>query len=811
MFGPGDDLLRELLQTFQAEASEHLQTLNMTLLSLEVRPEESRRQELVSEAFRAAHSLKGAARAVGLDTIEELAHAMENVLDGARNTRQHLNADAYDGLYDILDAIGQVLEGQTVDIPTLVARLNSKDKPAPVPTEEQPLIVEDVPAPVEAAPDNALKEAPIAVEQVAPPAVAPVSIPEPPVPAENGRSEASVAPARPPVEAKRARSQPQSARKSADSPTGETAPPEAVAAPIAVSSEETIRVAIAKLDNLMAQIGELLVSKMNAEDRAAEMRVIRYQFAGWPKIWREIKTLLPQVSGDAGRRLAEILMHYQDQFQEMAQEVSHFDQRLRQDTLRLGIIASQLQDNVRHVRMVPFETLVPGLQRAVRDAAHSERKQVTFQVIGGDVELDKKVLETLKDPLLHMLRNAVSHGIETPEERERAHKPAEGSVTLALQQRGAEVRITVRDDGKGFDLAALRHAGSEKGNYSLDERASQDEVIGLAFLPGMTTSAQVTALSGRGVGLDIVRQRIEALQGRIQVENNPGLGAIIHLLVPITLTMTRGLLVQVGDERYVLPLLAIEKIVVPSQRFMLEGRTMLTVDGSTLPLVPLSSLLERPETSLDEVSGLAVIMVVAEQRLALLVDDVLTEQELAVKPLGKPLARVRNVAGAAVMGDGKPVVILNAADLVKSAKGARKVAAVQNLVGEQEKEVAHILVVDDSITTRTLEKNILETAGYDVTTATDGREALRRIKEQHIDLVVSDVQMPNMDGIALTRTLRESGEFKDIPLILVTSLESREDRERGLVAGANAYIVKRGFDQAELLKTVQQLVFVEEA
>ncbi|WP_119070703.1 hybrid sensor histidine kinase/response regulator [Aggregatilinea lenta] len=789
-----DDLLRELLQTFQVEASEHLQTLNMSLLALEVRPEEAQRRELVQEAFRAAHSLKGAARAVGLDDVEQLSHAMENVLQGVRDTDETLEASAYDVLYEVLDSIGKLLEGESVEVMALVNRLSQNGngtgtqsgngtKPQAVPTAD-----------VESAPTVQAPSAP-AVE------------PEPVVPAPVTNAVPSPAPVPAPAV------EPEFA---APAPVVNTVPnPAPVPAPVeelhgkprAASSEETIRVAIPKLDNLMAQVGELLVSRMNAEQRASEMQAVRYQFASWSKVWREVKTLLPQLDGDASKRLSEVLARYHEQVQATTEDVSLFDQRLRQDTLRLGVIASQLQDNVRRVRMVPFETVVPSLQRAVRDAVHTEGKQASFQVFGGEVELDKKVLEMLKDPLLHLLRNAVSHGIECPEDRRERGKPEEGTITLSLQQRGAEVRISVRDDGGGFDLGALRQASTSQGDHMLDERASQEEIIGLAFLSGVTTTHEVTALSGRGIGLDVVRQRLETMQGRIEVDSVPGHGAAIHLLLPVTLTISRGLLVRVGDQRYVLPLLSVVKIIKPRQIFTVEGRTMITIDDATLPLVSLGSLLNHPEAESNE-QALAVIVAVAEQRFALLVDDVITEQELAVKPLGKPLHRVRNVAGAALLGDGKPVVILNTADLIRSAKGVRQPAAFRPTEALQEKTKAHILVVDDSITTRTLEKNILETAGFDVTTATDGSEALHRLDAQPIDLVVSDVEMPNMNGIELTRQIRETGEFRDLPVILVTSLESREDRERGMMAGADAYIVKRGFDQAELLKTIQQLIMV---
>ena len=731
-----DDFLQELLQTFNAEAAEHLQTLNLALLALEVRPEAPRRRELLDEAFRAAHSLKGAARAVSLDTIEQVANAMESVLAQAKQAQEHMAADAYDVLYDALDAVGQLVAGQTVAIEPLISRL------AQVSGAETE-------SPATAAHDPAVEALPVADAQ---------PIGEASAAAANGTR--------------------------ADDPTVVKA---------AASSEETIRVAIAKLDNLMAQVGELLVTRMNTEQRAVEVRSIRNQLKDSPKFWHEIKALLPQVDGDTGERLTELLSRYQERMQATLQDIDRIDQHLRQDTLRLGEIATQLQDSVRYVRMVPFESLAPVLQRAVRDAARSEGKQVAFTLSGGDIELDKKVLEALKDPLLHMLRNAVSHGIEAPAERTKQGKPVEGSVTVALQQRGAEVHITVQDDGAGFDLKGLRRAGSRTAGEWLDDHASVEDVIELAFISGVTTAPQVTAISGRGVGLDVVRQQLEALQGRIHVDTVPGEGSSILLVVPVTLAVMRGLLVQVGDERYVLPLLSVEKIIEARQSFSVQGQLMITVDGATLPLVALAGLLERPFTLERGAAMLVVVMAVAEQRLALVVDDVLTEQELAIKPLGKPLRHVRNVAGAAILGDGNPVLILNTADLLRAAKGAGKRLAVQYDEAAQPQRNAHILVVDDSITTRSLEKNILEMAGYEVTTATDGVEALRLLNEKRVDLVVSDIQMPNMDGIVFTRHLRGNQAFKDLPLILVTSLESREDRERGLIAGANAYIVKRGF------------------
>lgn len=732
------DLLDDLLNTFRQEAVEHLQTLNQSLLKLERKPAANdERQQLLQDAFRAAHSLKGAARAVSLGDIETVAHAMESVLQQARDANRHLEADTCDVLYDALDTIEHLLGGTQADTGVIQARLLG--------------LVQEMPG------------------DGLPPAI----------PA-NG-----------------------------DTP----APQHAVDAPEAegvylAGGEETIRVSVSKLDDLMAQVGELLVARISAEQRQSDVQAVRYQLTQWSKTWRELKTLAGRIEGETGRQFADVLTRHADTMHALGQSFNAFDRSLNRDTLRLGMVTSGLQDRVRGVRMVPFQTVVLSLERAVRDVARSEGKQVSFRVTGADVELDKKVLETLKDPLLHLLRNAVSHGVEPPRVRAAASKPQAGTVSVEVRQRGSEVRISVSDDGAGFDLQGL----TRKAGAALPENATERDILDLAFLPGISTAGEVTAISGRGVGLDVVRKQLEAIQGRIQIENRPGQGVTFDLLVPTSLAMTRGLLVRVGAERYVLPLLSVEKIITPEDVIEVGGRHMLRVDGTPLPLVTLASVLERPHAD-DEApaSMLAVILGAAEQRLALLVDDVLTEQELAVKPLAAPLKRVRNVTGTAVLGSGEPIVVLNPGDLMRSARQARTLNVMlgrrtETTDAQDRAALVHILVVDDSITTRTLEKNILEAAGFRVTTATDGTEALKRLKDNVIDLVVSDVQMPHMDGIGLVTHLRASAEYADLPLILVTSLESREDRERGMVAGANAYIVKRGFDQAELLATIQRLL-----
>ena len=733
---PDDELLQQLLTTFRAEAADHLQTINQSLLKLERAPDDNLRAKTLQNAFRSAHSLKGAARAVSLTEIEALSHTMESVFQKARDEGLELGADICDVLYDCLDVIEQLLGGDTVDIKPVQVRL--------VTLAEDGEFLESTP-----------------VRESEPADTAPV-------------------------------------------------PQESAEMPVQLAGEETIRVSVSKLDDLMAQVGELLVTKISADQRLVEVREVGHSLDQWSKSWRDISNAASQVSGTKGQHLEEMMAQHSAQTETLFEVFHRLNQAISRDTTRLGMVTAGLQDKVRDVRMVPFQSLVFALERAIRDASRSERKQVRFGIEGTDVELDKKVLEILKDPLLHIVRNAVSHGIEAPDDRAAAGKQPEGYVQVDVQQRGSEVHITIADDGRGFDIEGLRSAHATRTGKTVEDYANEDEVVGLAFLPGMTTASEVTAISGRGVGLDVVRQSLGKIQGRISVDTEPGQGATINLIVPVSLAMMRALMVRAGREQYALPLLSIEKIIEPEDTFVVGNRQMINVDNLPLPLVSLAGTLQRASIE-EELSAnpLAVVLSVANQRLAFLVDDVLTEQELAVKALGMPLKTVLNVTGAAILGNGDPVVILNPADLVQSARGVehRQVRIQQQDDDELSEAKIHILVVDDSITTRTLEKNILEAAGYDVTIATDGTEALDRLAEHEtIRLVVADVEMPQMDGITLVKTLREMPQYIQMPVILVTSLESREDRERGLVAGANAYIVKRGFDQAELLATIEHLL-----
>lgn len=761
-----DALMKELVQMFAVEAADHLQTLNQTLLALEKQPDSSQKQDYLNAAFRAAHSLKGSARAVELAEIERIAHEAETVLSAARGGTLEFAPETVDILLQAVDTIQNLVNGQTV-------------------SSEQ---LQEIVKHLKAAGEN--KSKPQAVIPAAPmPVTPPVEAP-------------------PPV----TETKPAPPKKSSVKPTSLSTG----------GVEETIRVSVEKLDDLMAQAGELIVSKISADERHRELRDLRALMGRWEKVWTETSDLqrrLDRLSREDEKKqewseVLQFLTMSHRYFTESADKIRALDKAMNADNMRLTLVSGAIQEEIRRVRMLPFETHVSTMQRVVRDVARQVGKNVELVIQGADVELDKKVLELLKDPLVHLLRNSVDHGIETPDERRERGKSEAGKVTVAVSQRGGNVHITVADDGKGIDPDAVRRSAVKKGVLSQNEadNLSDEESQLLIFNAGFSTKEEVTAFSGRGVGMDVVKSQIEELQGRIHLKSVVGRGSEFHLILPISLATIRGLIIRIGLDRYAVPLHSVEKIItiLPHKMYKIEGNSMFDYGDEPMMILHMGEILERPRDELREDRLPALIVAGGERRMAFLVDDFISEQEMVVKPLGKQLERVRNVAGATLLGTGQPIVILNITDMIKSAMGGRvsRKAIIVERRPEDEKEVPppRILVVDDSITTRTLERNILSGAGYEVLTANDGVEALALLETEPFDLVVSDIEMPRINGFELVEWIRQSSVYGHVPVVLVTSLESKEHRERGLKVGADAYIVKSGFEQAHLLEVIRQYV-----
>jgi len=799
------DIRNQLIASFRAELAEHVQTMTDGLLAIEQhRNEGSPRQETLEKMFRAAHSLKGAARAIGGTAIEQVAHALEDVLDGLRQDTLETSPMLFTTCYKALDAIQGALAayeaGETtppIEALQAVAELagfRGKDKSKLAPAQPEAVSQAAITQPLA----EALTETALQQEQPGPAG----KPPEQEVPEPTTRVEPKLQPA-----------------------VASTGP----AQPGFPISDETIRVSVTKLDGLMAQLSELLVTKIRAGQRLGQVRQFQGMVGQMQKDWLVTRSAYSRLArqdanggiGALGKDIQQLMVYAgasQDQLRLMMALVNEMAREYANDTMHMSLVVDELEEEIKRVRMLPLSTITGPFARMVRDLAQESGKQVVLDIRGGETELDKRVLEQIKDPLVHMLRNAVDHGIELPDARTAAGKPACGTITLAAEQSGKDVIISVSDDGAGLDLPALRKSLTRRrGGTSVESTAAQhlsdSDLVEAIFQPGVSRRASVSGISGRGVGLDVVRRNVETLNGRIDLDWQVGKGATFRLTLPLGLSSSRGLLVRASGQTFAIPLTTVERILLVDRQEIvsLEGREAIRYEGRLVTVVRLRDILDLPPSQSGRGERIpVVVLAAAERRMAFAVDELVGEQEVVIKSLGKQLRKVGGIAGATVLGDGRVVLILNILDLFKLAlQGTRRPAAMETESDAQpeEKFQAHILIVDDSITTRTLEKNILEAAGYKVQVAVDGQEALNAIVSGDLpSLVVSDIMMPRMNGFELTQRIKADPRLVQVPVILVSSLDSPEDKARGIDVGAEAYITKGQFDQNNLLEMIEQLI-----
>lgn len=794
--------MADLLSIFRGEVEEYLESLNSMLLQVEMlKDSDPTYQPTLVEMNRIAHSMKGAARAVGIGSIESLSHYMEEIFGAVMKRTMHLSPGICDALYDSLDMIQSVMSGETLDeevfgnVVSHLEQVVAGSAAAEAVKDSQ--TGTGVPI-VRVEPDTT--EAPV-VKPVPPAVNGTVANDESSTPKTELPKAAAI---KPPMDDRL------TATASLDSQTISMRP-----------VEETVRVTVTKLDRLMGEATELIVARMRGEERQRDINDLRRTLSRWQREWRSVRSAYirlvrrlqeHQIEGGELPILFKFLETNQRYLQETNRRLVQVSQLVAQDNLHLTTLSDQMQEEIDAMRLVPFDSLVAGFQRMVRDIARDIEKNVQFDVTGAFVEIDKTVLDALKDPLMHLLRNAIDHGIETPDERIQVGKPAAGRIVLDVEQRGSEIVIRVSDDGRGIDPNRVRKAIVKNKLLSQAEAdvLSDDEARFYIFHAGLSTNDTVTTISGRGFGMDIVRERVESLRGRVNVESKVGEGTTMTLNVPVSLTRIRCVLMQLGEEQYAIPSVVVDRMVTLSreQVFTAEGRDMVVLNNQPVPLVSLGAVIRVPTAHGADDRLRVMLLQSANRAVAFEVDRLLSEQELVLKPLGRELARAPFIAGAALLGTGNVVIVLDSNDLVRAASGSvlprKRAAAAANAAVKQRR--VRVLVADDSITTRTLEKNILETAGFEVYVAIDGSEAWSMLAEQDFDLVISDVEMPNMNGLELASQIKNHAQFKHIPVILLTSLAKPEQREAGLRAGADAYLVKSQFDQGELLATIQSVL-----
>lgn len=779
---------QELRELFKTASEEHLQNIENALMRLEKNPQD---REQLEEVLREAHTLKGDSRMLGADDVETIVHQIEDICVAVKKGESKLTKQVCDRLYAGLDAVTKLVheavtgESANVNVFYVLAQLMGSDDSAVIADEQDKVFstpaLEEVdlfPAITQPALDND-------VDALFPELIAPI-LPTPQIVTEPEKS-LNVA-------------------ETSESTNG--------------SQIKTIRVEPQKLDNLMTQAGELAVTKIRIAHHITEIEELIALYEEWNRDAYVNRLALDNTERRSQIETSEQIHSFHHRGEKRLERLGFLLERLKnqayEDTARLELVANELESGIRTLRLLPLSTTFNIFRRMVRDLASQQSKSINLVIEGGDTTADKWILEEIKDPLMHMMRNAIDHGIETAQEREQSGKPRTATIRLRGYQTASSIGIELIDDGRGLDIESIKRTALRRGVCSPEKLAKMttNQIQSLIFAPGFSTRTEVTEISGRGVGLDVVRAKVEQLKGTLQVESLPGQGCTFRLQLLAAVATTHVLIVEVNNVSYAIPVEFVETtlLVSRSEIFAIDGSHTIALDGQPVSVSWLTDLLQLPldvpasPKALDSTSNMlpCIVLQVGNERLGLLVDALLDQQNIVLKPQSKLIQRVRNVSGATILGTGEVCMVLNAQDLLKSVQQRTGADSVASLIAEAKKPT--VLLVEDSITIRTQVKRILEGAGYDVTAAVDGLDGFNKLRSNTFDAVVSDVQMPNLDGLSLTARIRQHKEYSELPIILVTTLASDEDKKRGAEAGANAYLTKGNFEQKLLLDTLKRLI-----
>ncbi|WP_407729355.1 hybrid sensor histidine kinase/response regulator [Pseudomonas helleri] len=753
-----------LLELFSLEAEAQTQVLNEGLLALERNPTQA---DQLEACMRAAHSLKGAARIVGVDAGVSVAHVMEDCLVSAQEGRLRLHPEHIDALLQGTDLLMRIATPGSdnvgpADIDAYVAHLNELLDPsgrvapraAPVEFDVSQLLLAPEPLP----------EPLLHPEPVAPVAAEPV--PEP---------------ARRPQR-------------------------------LTESGERVLRVTAERLNSLLDLSSKSLVETQRLKPYLMALhRLKRMQSTSL----RALDTLNEQLKvvglthevEEALNEARRVLSESQHLLSEQTAELDEFGWQTSQR-------AQLLYDTALACRMRPFADVLVGQERMVRDLGRALGKQIRLEIEGEKTQVDRDVLEKLEAPLTHLLRNAVDHGVESPEQRLLAGKQPEGTIRLRVSHQAGLLAVELSDDGAGVDLERLRRSIVERQLSTAETVAqlSEEELLTFLFLPGFSLRDTVTEVSGRGVGLDAVQHMVRLLRGAIVLEQTAGQGSRFLLEVPLTLSVVRSLVVEVADEAYAFPLAHIERMrdLLPDDIVQVEGRQHFWHEGRHVGLVAASQLLQRPPSQSDDETLKVVVIRERDAVYGVAVERFIGERTLVVLPLDPRLGKVQDISAGALLDDGSPVLIVDVEDMLRSVDKLLNTGRLER-IDRRNRHTAEltrkrILVVDDSLTVRELQRKLLINRGYEVAVAVDGMDGWNALRAEHFDLLITDIDMPRMDGIELVTLLRRDNRLQSMPVMVVSYKDREEDRRRGLDAGADYYLAKASFHDDALLDAVVELI-----
>ncbi|MHC8325126.1 response regulator [Pseudomonas sp. LB1P83] len=747
-----------LLELFSLEAEAQTQVLSAGLLALERDPTQA---DHLESCMRAAHSLKGAARIVGVDAGVSVAHVMEDCLVSAQEGRLYLRPEHIDALLQGTDLLMRIATPNnnpgTADIEAYVALMARLLDPLalamPISTPIAPFITEFEP------------------EALAPKVEELVPVAEPPA-------------AEPPKKNRR---------------TTE-------------GGERVLRVTAERLNSLLDLSSKSLVETQRLKPHLATMQRLKRMQNNGLRALENLNVHLKEhaLSLEAQEALSDARRLLAESQQLLVEKNAELDEFAWQASQR----AQVLYDTALACRMRPFADVLSGQVRMVRDLGRSLGKQVRLEIEGEKTQVDRDVLEKLEAPLTHLLRNAVDHGIESPEQRLLAGKPEEGLIRLRASHQAGLLVLELSDDGHGVDLEKVRRSIIERQLSPAETAAqlSEEELLTFLFLPGFSLRDKVTEVSGRGVGLDAVQHMVRQLRGAVVLEQTAGEGSRFHLEVPLTLSVVRSLVVEVGDEAYAFPLAHIERMcdLEAADIVQVEGRQHFWHEGRHVGLVAASQLLQRPASPSSQQTLKVVVIREREAIYGVAVERFIGERTLVVLPLDERLGKVQDISAGALLDDGSVVLIVDVEDMLRSVDKLLNTGRLERIArqGSQAIEAARkrILVVDDSLTVRELQRKLLLNRGYDVAVAVDGMDGWNALRSEDFDLLITDIDMPRMDGIELVSLLRQDNRLQSLPVMVVSYKDREEDRRRGLDAGADYYLAKASFHDDALLDAVVELI-----
>ncbi len=790
-----EDIQRQLQDAFRIEAEERIASMFNNLTELEKCTDPDDRSRMLEIVFREAHSLKGAARSVNILPVEAVCQEMEGLFTLLKNGKVYFSAELFDTLHHAVGLVEKYIASPVTDQVSVEKAIQALT---------QTLL--DFKA-QSASPEHALE---------------PVSIK-----AHENTNQDSTAPLKNLPELPDFKQSKPVKRHAEPAIADFTKPAPAPQAQALSRSHhaETIRISTAKLDALLLKAEEMITLKQTLSQHQGEIKETLQTIKHWKKISEKSKKEMRELhhlakSHPKLERFIQLHELNHAQIEETDARMSGLSKSVEHSSRSLGAMVDELLEEMKKTSLLPFSTLFSLVPRMIRDISKGSGKEIELEMTGGDVEIDKRILEGLKDSLIHLIRNAVDHGIETPEIRTRCRKSPWGTIRLSVvQPESNKVEIELSDDGHGIDIAALKQKATATGCISSRIAAglTDAEALSLIWLSGISTSPMITEISGRGLGMAIVQEHVENLNGLISISTDSGRGTAFKIELPVSLATFRGMIVSAGGHQYILPITHVEHTlrIHPDDIKTVGNKSIIPIDGQAVSLVYLSDILGLPQTSATAMQGNrperitlpAAVLGGGDKRIACIVDHIANEQDVLVKSLGKQLRRIPNISGATILGDGKVVPILNVNEIIASSAG-KSIPAIMSQTIEtlKHKVKKSVLIVEDSFTSRTLLKNILEASGYHIITAIDGEDGYSQLLTQPFDAVVSDVEMPKMNGFELTRKIREHETLAAMPVVLVTSLDSREDKEKGMDAGANAYIVKSSFDQSNLLEVLERLI-----